>query len=154
MKKFPKVWATPSSPVLYKEVGLGKVLRWVQLGLLDANEVITMKDLRDSGCAPKTIRWGIELVANGEEKVNRPLHLQVSSVSPQALQLVQAAGGTVERVYYTRLGLKALLKPENFDKKGLVLPRPVRAWPPRENGKFDAIGQLPPVKQPPSLQHP
>lgn len=40
-----------------------------------------------------------------------------------------------------------LLQPENFAKKGLMLPRPVRAWPPRENGKFDCIGQLPPVKQ-------
>lgn len=49
-------------------------------------------------------------VLQGEEKVNRPLHLQVSSVSPEALKLVEAAGGTVERVYYTRLGLKALLK--------------------------------------------
>lgn len=32
-----------SSPVLYKELGLSKVLRWVKLGLLDASEVITMK---------------------------------------------------------------------------------------------------------------
>jgi hypothetical protein len=40
-----------------------------------------------------------------------------------------------------------VLQPENFAKKGLRLPRPVRAWPPRENGKFDSIGQLPPVKQ-------
>lgn len=39
-----------------------------------------------------------------------PLHIQVSSCSPKALQLVEAAGGSVERVYYTRLGLKALLK--------------------------------------------
>jgi large subunit ribosomal protein L15 len=83
----------------------------------------------------------------GTEKLHKPLHLQVSSVSPKALQLVEGAGGSVERVYYTRLGLKALLKPENFEKKGLALPRPVRAWPPRENGKFDVVGQLPPVKQ-------
>lgn len=32
-----------SSPVLYRELGLSKVLRWVKLGLLDASEVITMK---------------------------------------------------------------------------------------------------------------
>jgi hypothetical protein len=46
----------------------------------------------------------------GLEKPQVPLHLQVSSVSPKALQLVEAAGGSVERVYYTPLGLKALLK--------------------------------------------
>ena len=32
-----------SSPVLYQQVGLSKVLHWVKLGLLDANQVITMK---------------------------------------------------------------------------------------------------------------
>lgn len=31
------------SPVLYQQLGLSKVLRWVKLGLLDANTVITMK---------------------------------------------------------------------------------------------------------------
>jgi hypothetical protein len=39
-----------------------------------------------------------------------PLHLQVSSVSPAAKALVEAAGGSVAKVYYTRLGLRALLK--------------------------------------------
>lgn len=39
------------------------------------------------------------------------------------------------------------LQPENFEKKGRLLPRPVRAWPPSENGKFDVIGLLPPTKQ-------
>lgn len=32
-----------SSPVLYKELSLSRVLRWVKLGLLDGSEVITMK---------------------------------------------------------------------------------------------------------------
>lgn len=51
----------------------------------------------------------------GNERPEVPLHLQVSSVSPKALQLVEAAGGSVERVYYTRLGLKALLKVQGGD---------------------------------------
>ncbi|KAF6257458.1 hypothetical protein COO60DRAFT_1701840, partial [Scenedesmus sp. NREL 46B-D3] len=96
-----------------------------------------MKDLRDSGCVSKTIRWGVELVANGGECVDVPLHLQVSSASTAAQKLVEAAGGSVTRVYYTRLGLHALLKPENIERKGRALPRPVRAWPPRDNGKYD-----------------
>eukprot|EP00878_Enallax_costatus_P005759 GHUV01006037.1.p1 GENE.GHUV01006037.1~~GHUV01006037.1.p1 ORF type:complete len:298 (+),score=59.21 GHUV01006037.1:210-1103(+) len=147
LKKYPKVWLTPSSPVLYKQVSLGKVLRWVHLGLLDPTEVITMKDLRDSNCVSKSIRWGVELVASGQEQIQTPLHIQVSSISPKAQAAVEAAGGSVTRVYYTKLGLRALLKPENFAKKGLQLPRPVRAWPPRENGRFDVIGQIPPLKQ-------
>jgi hypothetical protein len=126
----------------------------------------------------------------GCERVDVPLHLEVSSVSPTAQQLVEAAGGSVKRVYYTRLGLRALLKvlpplhacecsppvllpplplrstttttphrmrpvlllplpttqPEAWEKRGRVLPRPVRAWPPRENGRYDCIGELPPAR--------
>lgn len=48
--------------------------------------------------------------AQGHERVCVPLHLQVSSVSPTALRLIEAAGGSVTRVYYTPLGLRALLK--------------------------------------------
>eukprot|EP00882_Tetradesmus_deserticola_P026490 GHRQ01029234.1.p1 GENE.GHRQ01029234.1~~GHRQ01029234.1.p1 ORF type:complete len:342 (+),score=107.46 GHRQ01029234.1:99-1028(+) len=110
LKKYPKVWVTPSSPVLFRQVGLSKVLRWARLGLLDTQQVITMKDLRDSGCVAKTIRWGVELVAHGNERVDVPLHLQVSSASTAAQELLEAAGGSVTRVYYTRLGLTALLK--------------------------------------------
>lgn len=42
--------------------------------------------------------------------MDRPLHLQVSAVSEQARQAVEAAGGSVTTVYYNRLGLRALLK--------------------------------------------
>eukprot|EP00882_Tetradesmus_deserticola_P025472 GHRQ01027983.1.p1 GENE.GHRQ01027983.1~~GHRQ01027983.1.p1 ORF type:complete len:195 (+),score=45.42 GHRQ01027983.1:680-1264(+) len=46
----------------------------------------------------------------GDERVDVPLHLQVSSASTAAQELLEAAGGSVTRVYYTRLGLTALLK--------------------------------------------
>jgi hypothetical protein len=50
-----------SSQVLYRELGLSRVLRWVRLGLLDASEVITMK-VRGCGavmrCTPAVAkRW-------------------------------------------------------------------------------------------------
>lgn len=46
----------------------------------------------------------------GDEQLQVPLHLQVSSVSPAAQAAVEAAGGSITRVYYTKLGLRALLK--------------------------------------------
>jgi hypothetical protein len=46
------------------------------------------------------------------------------------------------------------LQPENLEKQGRVLPRPVRAWPPRDNGKYDVIGQLPPITQLPQAALP
>lgn len=46
-------------------------------------------------------------------------------------------------VYYNALGLRALLKPESFARKGRALPRPARA-PPRLAPRFDRLGSLPP----------
>lgn len=43
------------------------------------------------------------------------------------------------------------LQPEAFEKKGRALPSPPRAWAPRDNGKFDVIGQLPPMRNIPAI---
>ncbi len=40
-------------------------------------------------------------------------------------------------------GLKALLQPDWFPKKGRLLPRPARP-PPKLEGRFDVRGSLPP----------
>ncbi|CAK9177621.1 unnamed protein product, partial [Ilex paraguariensis] len=63
---------------------------------------------------------------------------------------VEAAGGSVRRVYYNKLGFRALLKPEWFEKKGRLLPRAARR-PPKQKDKVDSIGRLPaPTKSIPS----
>jgi hypothetical protein len=46
------------------------------------------------------------------------------------------------------------VQPEKLEKQGRTLPRPVRAWPPRDNGKYDTIGQLPPTTQLPQAALP
>jgi large subunit ribosomal protein L15 len=120
--------------------------------------LVTMKHLRDAGLVSKTIRWGVKLLARAPEEEEQeaagagaggaglpPMRLQVSSASSAARRAVERAGGRVEAVYYNRLGLRALLKPEVWEREGRVLPRGVRAWPPREEGKkFDGVGALPP----------
>merc|ERR1719223_2731305 len=47
----------------------------------------------------------------------------------RAIAQVEEAGGTIETVYYSRLNLRALLKPEKFDAR--LLPRPALP-PPKE----------------------
>ncbi len=42
-----------------------------------------------------------------------------------------------------RVGLKALLDPDWFVKKGRLVPHPARP-PPKLQGRFDVIGSLPP----------
>jgi large subunit ribosomal protein L15 len=60
---------------------------------------------------------------------------------------VEAAGGTVRLVYYNKLGFRALLKPEWFEKKGRLLPKAARP-PPKQRDKVDSIGRLPAPTKP------
>ena len=73
--------------------------------------------------------------------------LQVSRVTVRAKEVVEAAGGSVRRVYYNKLGLRALLKPEWFEKKGRLLPKAARP-PPKQQDRVDSIGRLPAPKKP------
>lgn len=67
------------------------------------------------------------------------MQLEVSQASAAAREAVEAAGGRVTTVYYNDLGLRALLKPEWFAKRGRLMPRAARP-PPRLAGRFERIG--------------
>lgn len=73
--------------------------------------------------------------------------LQVSRVTVRAKAAVEAAGGSVRKVYYNKLGFRALLKPEWFEKKGRLLPKAARP-PPKQKDKVDSIGRLPAPTKP------
>lgn len=73
--------------------------------------------------------------------------MQVSRVTTRAKEAVEAAGGSVRKVYYNKLGFKALLKPEWFEKKGRLLPKAARP-PPKQKDKVDSIGRLPAPTKP------
>jgi large subunit ribosomal protein L15 len=75
------------------------------------------------------------------------LSLQVTRVTVRAKEAVEAAGGSVRKVYYNKLGFRALLKPEWFEKKGRLLPKAARP-PPKQKDKVDSIGRLPAPKKP------
>lgn len=78
---------------------------------------------------------------------NESLQIQVSRVTIRAKEAVEAAGGSVRRVYYNKLGFRALLKPEWFEKKGRLLPKAARP-PPKQMDKVDSIGRLPAPTKP------
>lgn len=54
----------------------------------------------------------------GAGSLQLPLHLQVSQASAKAKEAIEAKGGSVTTVYYNRLGLRALLQPDWFERKG------------------------------------
>jgi large subunit ribosomal protein L15 len=83
---------------------------------------ITMKSLYDSGgilrCSRarfKLFNYGVKLLGGGARQFSAPLHFEVTDVSSSALRRIHECGGSVTLVYYNRLGLRALLKPEKFD---------------------------------------
>lgn len=73
--------------------------------------------------------------------------VQVSRVTVSAKEAVEALGGSVRKVFYNKLGLRALIKPEWFAKKRRLLPKPARP-PPKQQDKVDSIGRLPAPTKP------
>jgi large subunit ribosomal protein L15 len=106
-----------------EELNLGKLQDWIDQGRLDPSQPITMKHLQDSNIVGK-IKHGVKVLAKGSENFQTPIKLEISRASKSAIDAIENKGGRVTTMYYNRLALRALLKPEKFD----LMPR--RARPP------------------------
>jgi hypothetical protein len=73
---------------------------------------------------------------------------QVQRVSEPAREAIQAAGGRVQRVYYNKLGMRAVLMPEWFQKKERLVPTAVQMVPYKKQWRFDRPGSLPATDAP------
>ncbi|KAK2973482.1 hypothetical protein RJ640_009980 [Escallonia rubra] len=146
-RRMPKRGFKNPFSLTFQPVGLGKIAKLINAGKIDSSELITMKTLKEVGAIGKQIRDGVRLMGRGSEDIKWPIHLEVSRVTVRAKEAVEAAGGSVRRVYYNELGFRALLKPEWFEKKGRLLPRAARP-PPKQKDKVDSIGRLPAPTKP------
>jgi len=123
--------------IKYEEINLSQLEYFISKGRIDPNNVITMKHLYDARIC-KSIKQGVKLLGQGAEKWTRPLKIEVSAASKSAIDAVQKSGGYVKTVYFNRLGLRYLLKPEKFkERKAPKRARP----PPKLQGRFDSWGQ-------------
>jgi large subunit ribosomal protein L15 len=118
-----KTFQTPFEPL-----NLWKLKRWISLGRLNPNEVITIKHMRDSNLIGKGIKFGVKLLAGDSDgKLDFPLKIQVTTSSEKAKNIVEEAGGQVQFLYLNRLNLRSHLKPHKFQ----ILPRlarPPKKW--------------------------
>ncbi|CAH9106106.1 unnamed protein product [Cuscuta europaea] len=146
-RRLPKRGFNNPFSLTFQPIGLGKVAKLINAGKIDSSELITMKTLKDSGAVGKQIGDGVRLMGRGAEKIEWPIHFEVSRVTARAKAAVEAKGGSVRKVHYNKLGLRALLKPEWFEKKGRLLPRPARP-PPKLRDKVDSVGRLPAPTKP------
>ncbi|CAG9460699.1 unnamed protein product [Pedinophyceae sp. YPF-701] len=126
---------------------LSRLVQWVQKSYVDPAKPITMKVLRDERVVSKHVKEGVILVMDDPAEVGDlsgvpPLHIEVTRATDAAARAVRAAGGSVTTVYYNKLGLFAMLKPHNLERKGRKLPQPARP-PPKLITKFDKIGSIP-----------
>jgi len=122
----------------YNPLGLDRLAEWIEQNRLDPSRVITMKDLRDSGAVRQKVRDGVKLLAASNE-FKWKVVLEVSQSSKAAREAIEKAGGKVTTVYYNKLGLRAHLRPDWFEKKGRLIPRPAKP-PPKLSEKFDQVG--------------
>lgn len=74
--------------------------------------------------------------------------LQVQRVSQPARQVIEAAGGRVSRTFYNTLGMRAVLIPKWFEKKGRLLPRAVQMVPYKKQWRFERTGSIPATDAP------
>ncbi|KAL2630606.1 hypothetical protein R1flu_015292 [Riccia fluitans] len=155
--RIPKRGFTNNLGHSYQPVNLNTIADLVSKGRIDPSQLITIKTLKDAGAVGKKMLDGMKLLGRGAEEFKLPIHIEVSRVSERAKAAIEAAGGSVRRVHYNQLGLKALLDPEWFNKKGRLLPKPARP-PLKVRPKVDGTGSLPaPVTPPesvPSAQEP
>lgn len=116
-------------------VNIGRLQQLVNDGRLQAGQTVTMKTLKDTGVASQSkMKDGVKLLSGGNLSV--PLHFEVTAVSESAKQAVEAAGGSVKRIYYGRVALQYLLRPEKFE---FPVRRPLA--PRHLRDRFDDWGQ-------------
>lgn len=69
-------------------------------------------------------------------------------MSVRAREAIEAAGGRVTRTFYNPLGMRAVLLPEWFVKKGRLLPRAVQMVPYKRQWRFERTGSIPATDAP------
>ena len=152
--------------MIFTPLNLWKLQRWIDDGRLDASKTLTMKDFVDARLVDRKIKHGVKLLGKLETETDEEtgaflvdpetgrrrfkpftakVDVEVSRVSASAREAIEANGGSVVRVHYNRLGLRALLKPHKFAERGI--PKPART-PVYLRDKVDREGTLPGYVEP------
>ena len=78
--------------------------------------------MKDCGLVTGSLKDGIKILGKGVENYNVPLNIEASRASDIAIQAIEKAGNSFTARYFTRLGLRAHVNPEQFLlKRGYVL---------------------------------
>ncbi|GAA5884891.1 hypothetical protein JCM3774_004479 [Rhodotorula dairenensis] len=120
--RYPKRGFTNPSKQNLVPLNLERLQHWIDRGLIDPTQPITMRELTNTRCI-HGIHDGVKLLGDGVEYFRTPnVHITVSKASQSAIAAIEALGGTLVARYENRLTLRALTRPEAFFAKGLDLP--------------------------------
>jgi large subunit ribosomal protein L15 len=107
-------------------LNLDTLQSWISQGRLDPEKPITIRELCKSG-AVNSIKDGVKLLARGATVLTTPIHIVVSRASEQAIQAVEAQGGTVTTRFYTQGAIRRI-------RQGLMDPYVSLRWDPEQIG--------------------
>ncbi|XP_028393961.1 uncharacterized protein LOC114518178 [Dendronephthya gigantea] len=115
----------------YVPLNLNRLQYFIDCGRIDVNKPINMNTLWTTGAVSR-LQDGVCLLGTGSEIFNSKIDIEVSRASKKAIETVERQGGQVTCAYYTKLGLRVLVKPWKFDTKRL----PRKAAPPPKLEKY------------------
>ncbi|GAA6017895.1 hypothetical protein JCM11491_001207 [Sporobolomyces phaffii] len=121
-RAFPKRgFKNPSKQDLVP-LNLERLQHWIDKGLIDPTQPITMKELYETRCV-HGVHDGVKILGDGAQYLTSPnLQIEASKASQTAIKAIEALNGTFVARYENRLTLRALIRPFSFFAKSLPLP--------------------------------
>lgn len=108
-------------------VNLDKIQHYIDNKRIDPAKPITMRQIYEAGILSKVTGGGVKIIGGGAEKLRQPITISASKASESAIARIEELGGSYTAQYYTKDGLRTLVRPE------VVLERfgriPLRAKP-------------------------
>ncbi|GAA5821206.1 hypothetical protein JCM11251_004512 [Rhodosporidiobolus azoricus] len=121
-RRYPKVGFTNPNKEDLVPLNLDRLQHWIDRGLIDPSQPITMKELYETRCI-HSVKDGVKLLGDGAEYFTTPnLHIIVSKASQSAINAIEKLDGRLIARYENRLTLRALTRPASFYAKNLPLP--------------------------------
>ncbi|GAA5869825.1 hypothetical protein JCM16303_001809 [Sporobolomyces ruberrimus] len=121
-RAFPKRgFKNPSKQDLVP-LNLERLQHWIDKGLIDPSQPITMRELYETRCV-HGVHDGVKILGDGAQYLkSQNLQIEASKASQTAIKAIESLNGTFTARYENRLTLRALIRPFSFYAKSLPLP--------------------------------
>ncbi|AOA62533.1 54S ribosomal protein L10, mitochondrial [Komagataella phaffii CBS 7435] len=121
-KLFPKRGFIRFNRLDLNELKLVKIVDWYRRGLLDIDETLTIKKMKQCGLISGPMKDGVTILGNGKEKFDFPLNVEATKASNPAIRAIERNNGSFVSRYYGKLSYKAHHAPSWFIKSKGYLP--------------------------------